>query len=540
MTDAPTGHTPPSHVTLRDVVDPSAPAGRDAWQQPKAAGVPDVTANRILPASYDGQIVLATNTSRFDGSGAGQSASFLASFVGDLDTGTCKGNGREQAKTPNNNRQRVVDTVSLLGVLGDTNVDLDPRETDANARIVVPGVAYELYAIRSANPVMKRLDEDRFWENCSCRMGDLRTEGVWLGTAGLSAKDATLKYLVHLNERNQDFANFDPGARTTGVQGRTVSMWMKPAWRGNDYFGHDLFNAANPGQGWNIRHDNLLMGGVMSASTRPRNTFGRGNKHGSFWPNRGYAACNGTKQAGCSSGVPSLQLRVEDHKDRLMVSWLSYGGTGGTNVFSSPTFRVQPFRWSFVGYRARLNDLTALVDPAKKGFALSYGYLEKGTDTGGFADRDISVNRILRVFIDSARTPEGPDFDTRWHSLHRNQVILEYSDIASRRAWQFPDDDPADTRTYYQEAAWYWQDGGVGTAPDPSNTNCTRMNQPVFSINNLDESLAGSIRASPLGTQAVIDELKITKKAWSTDEIHDHHIFPKKSGLKISGNRNKK
>ena len=52
----------------------------------KGIHVPEVLANRVLPARWDGQIVLSTNTSSFDPSQTGDDDSFLASFDGDTDT----------------------------------------------------------------------------------------------------------------------------------------------------------------------------------------------------------------------------------------------------------------------------------------------------------------------------------------------------------------------------------------------------------------------------------------------------------------------
>ncbi|MEI6236853.1 MAG: hypothetical protein WCT04_27655, partial [Planctomycetota bacterium] len=113
-----------------DVVDRTTQTGRDCFGVDKQnANMPDSVANLTLPAQYDGQIVLATNTL----DSTGDNTTFLASFNGDLDTDTAKGNGREQAKTPGNKQYRVVDTIGLLGALNDTQIDFDPVTGDSNS-----------------------------------------------------------------------------------------------------------------------------------------------------------------------------------------------------------------------------------------------------------------------------------------------------------------------------------------------------------------------------------------------------------------------
>ncbi len=64
-----------------------------------------------MPANYDGQIVLATNTAAFD-PGA-DADTFLASFNGDLDTGHRQ---RQRSRIGQDaiSSKRVVDTVGLL------------------------------------------------------------------------------------------------------------------------------------------------------------------------------------------------------------------------------------------------------------------------------------------------------------------------------------------------------------------------------------------------------------------------------------------
>ena len=275
----------------REVVDSATGLGagqkRDAFRRAQPVTEPDVLANGLLPARYDGQLVLATNTSGYDPSQSGDRDTFLASFNGDLDTDTSQGNGREQAKTPADARTRVVDTVGLLGRLNDTEIDVDPGLPDGEGRggpdNRFPKMEYVNYGADWQGSVRRRwgahspfvcinrfLDEFQlnekagYWNNVSVRSGDLRPEGVFLGGAGVSGKDATLKYLFDndedgdgvesgvlsnldpcdygANRVEQARRNFDPGS----PEGNVVTMWFKPAWHHHDNRHHEFFNASNP------------------------------------------------------------------------------------------------------------------------------------------------------------------------------------------------------------------------------------------------------------------------------------------------------
>ncbi len=127
-----------------------------------------------------------------DYSNAADSVTFLASFNGDLDTDICKGNGREMAKAPNDRRTRVVDTISLLGVLNDTQIDFDPRENDNNFNKMIPTASWNFFATDDpSGQLFGPLNPQNYWDNVTVRQGDLRAEGVWLGYPGASGKDAT-------------------------------------------------------------------------------------------------------------------------------------------------------------------------------------------------------------------------------------------------------------------------------------------------------------------------------------------------------------
>ena len=228
-----------------DVVDKTARNGRNVWGIPKARGQPDTIANHVMPASFDGQIVLATNTTRFS-EGGEERNTFLASFNGDLDTDTCVGNGREQAKSPGDRTTRVLDTCSILGVLNDT----DERHVDYDMQDGSQGKYATFPFTSNANVIqnLKPLHANLYTDNVTMRQGDLRPEGVWLGYVGVSGNEGTIKYLMDLKDGGRK--NFDPDNSATPNDGATVCMWAKPNWYGDDKREHEFFSAnTNPGYG---------------------------------------------------------------------------------------------------------------------------------------------------------------------------------------------------------------------------------------------------------------------------------------------------
>ncbi|MEI6236714.1 MAG: hypothetical protein WCT04_26955, partial [Planctomycetota bacterium] len=257
-------------LTNKECVDPGGKMRDGFGAEKKDPSTPDVVANRVLPALYDGQIALSTNTLGFDPSDAGDKDTFLASFAGDLDTDTCKGNGREQAKmphTPNNDgyKYRVVDTCGLLGLMNDTLVDIDtslpakpagfdwtissrgwngwtPPPTSSRPSVFRFNVLS--YCLEGLNPV-------NYWENVTLRQGDLRSDGVYLSGPGVSGNEATLKYCfgdgittaTDTETPGNAKLNFNPASS----DGNLITMWMKSTWHHNDHHTHPLFDATNPG-----------------------------------------------------------------------------------------------------------------------------------------------------------------------------------------------------------------------------------------------------------------------------------------------------
>jgi hypothetical protein len=441
---------------ITDLVDPGASQGRDAWGVAKTAGVPDIVANRVLPAAYDGQIVLATNTASYDTGGA-DSNTFLASFNGDLDTDTSAGNGREQAKTPPNRNYRVLDTIGLLGRLDDEEIDFDPKEPGPKNAI------YDIFVVTSTNKVMRALDKNSYWENVTCRAGDLRNDGVFLGSVGVSGKDATIKYLV---KQNWPIATSKAG---------TVCMWMKPNWHCTDGQEHEFFNANGLGDGFSTRGNYFRKDGKFSGVMR--------------------AAAGGT--GGGGYGINDIFMHTEDKADMDMIAGL-HGGIRGvpSNVRESPSYRTQPFRWSMTGmcFGYKISEqfwpwATPTHDDSND---------DRGRwDDGGGSDpraNDV-IKNIFHPFIDTARRPEGANFSPEYHWMKTNRQIMDVTDIGV-------------TASITQEAAWPWADGGT-------------TNQWIFGANNLNKAPDRWLyRSSPVdGTQAVIDELKLSSVKWDTNRI---------------------
>ncbi|HYG73612.1 MAG TPA: hypothetical protein VEK08_01165 [Planctomycetota bacterium] len=406
----PLNYTLAVNGAYKDVVD-SNPYGTDAFGKPKSINggraIPDAVANRILPAQYDGQIALATNTSSYT---AADSDTFLASFNGDLDTDTCEGNGREQAKTPKDRGIRNVDTIGLLGRLNDTEEDFDPTPIK------------DIYAIKADSAALLPLKNTNYSENVNCRMGDLRPDGVYLGNVGLSVKDASLKYNYHVS--GTDYKNYDPRV------GATISMWFKPNWHVQDGREHEFFNAGSLGDGYGARYNQLTKFGRYSG-----------------------ACTHNTWSGGTLFSENCLTMATEDTNDSDFKTYI-HGGTwnppSNPKYRESPSYRTQPFRWGFVGGTFRYK----FSVPGHPGGQISRGYSEPRTNADGSTD-PINVEVLkndVRPFISTARNPEGPDWSARY-------------------MYSFSEDDLKDTTlgknddgTVVQPAANSWQQGANTTA----------------------------------------------------------------------------
>src|SRR5262249_47185225 len=148
-----------------------------------------------------GQIVLATNTASYN---AGDGDIFLASFDGDCDTGKSKGNGAQIAYMPDKPQFRCIDTVDILGMLGTKVVapiqKVDPAPVH-NAVFGISGGAWETpdaTSMAESDPCPNGPNPQNcpYYEGVTVTKGELRSEGVWVGGCGVSARDGTMKWGV--------------------------------------------------------------------------------------------------------------------------------------------------------------------------------------------------------------------------------------------------------------------------------------------------------------------------------------------------------
>ena len=330
---------------------------RDAWGNAKDVTVPDVVANRVLPAGYDGQLLLATNTLGFDSmnnydpvNDNGDGDTFLASFNGDLDTDTSQYNGREQAKVPwtdssDGDRYRVCQATGLLGTLNSSLIGYDPglgKDASGNDRAT--------FMFQTINNALKPLNLNYYWNNATCKMGDLRSDGVYLKGAGLSGRNATLQISFRTEEGE---------LRSRLEYGTCISMWMKPAWHEDDGVHHEFFNASNPGAF-----------AVNDGSELPTSPYFL-CKPGTVWPSDlswGYDDAQGggawwqgdnkDNDLFCTYGADMSfgNWGGPDYNHIGSFSAALHGGTSSVPkarqaVRESPSYRVQPFRWHYIGMR---------------------------------------------------------------------------------------------------------------------------------------------------------------------------------------------
>ena len=491
--------------SLADVVDADT-LGHDAFRRSKSASgsaaaseVPDVIANKVLPAQYDGQIVLASNTSIFDP--AGDQDSFLASFNGDLDTDTSLGNGREQAKSPTDSTVRVVDTIGLLGRLNDTEVDVDPQHYDV---YIVSSSAAAMQALpQQSADIITGATENAYWNNLSIRMGDLRNEGAYLGSTGTSLKDGTLKYLYGSCIAPQNgnmfntvppasqLQNYDPG----NLNGCTLSLWFKPSWHATDNREHEFFDGGTLGDTSTGKYNHLYKSGRFSFS-KPNGVSG-GDGSSQFERNN------------------DLFFGTERFDDGDLLTYL-HGGTNRVNpaylpsvnkpnqTVQTPEYETQPFRWSFTGAVWQYN-VAPPADPAPY-METHYGFFQPP----GNVEKPPAPNLVSAFtktmghpFISTQLNPEGPEWksDYYWLDLWAPTLTTGMSGSSLRG----------------QPAAYT-------TAPINAQAPNPKHQLGCFTINNVNEARAPAIswvyRSTPLdGTYAVVDELKLSKKKWTSDRI---------------------
>ncbi|MCY3021073.1 MAG: hypothetical protein NTW87_18825 [Planctomycetota bacterium] len=451
-----------------------------------AIDVPDVIANHIQPARYDGQIVLATNTSAYDPSSDGDADTFLATYDGDLDTATCAGNGREQAKTPRDCKVRVVDTLGLLGALNDTNRDMDPGLP------LVGGQQRWVYNFVGLNAALQALQEgpdpDRpyYWNNVTLRMGDLRTDGVYLTGPGVAGNDATLKYLFGPNKEN-----FQPDSK----EGNCITMWAKPVWPHDDYRHHEFFNASNDGS-WNVARGCYIHKYGQYTWCLADDNIGIGHSGNRTKINDLFCFWERDNAAG----------NCDDYDYGSMI----HGGYAYVNAKTcpdeSPGYRVQPFRWHFLG--CRQNYRSVMIDGEGDGPRGHWVPV-----AGDYQNpKNMTLTRYhLRPFIDTQLHPEG---ESTWKpnlfwSFRTTPVGgLTHCEIGDPGS-------PNASGAMGQDVKWEWADpvGQVNGLKCFGMNNLNYGNIPWQNATTDPHQVIWHYRHMPDdGTYAVIDELKISSK----------------------------
>jgi len=470
----------------QEVVDSGVGGGRkrNVFALPVDINQPDVVANRVQPAVYDGQITLATNTSGYDPNT--DKDTFLASFDGDLDTADCAGNGHEQAKYPHidtgpyakkGSQFRVVGTSSLLGIMNDTLIATDPG---------LPGNRLVYYFV-SLNAGLTGLDPNFYYNNVTVRRGDLRTDGAYLSNPGVSGNSGTLKYLFGANKEN-----FQTGSQ----DGNCVSMWIKPTWDQGDFRTHELFNASNPGTqlrwsrglyfyktGQYVFSFNDLNPGAGHSANRYRT-----NDLSVFWEADGIGTADFDFGGYLYGGY----------------DWVTHPAAPAQQ--ESPAYRIQPFRWSFTGFRR--NVYSQSLAPQTPGGPT--GHLRQEPSRADYKSQGnlSTIQSHIRPFVDTQLNMEGqktwkPDFFWCFRSYGSGIEKSQPAQVGNQGALNA-------FGSTGQDVKWDWADpAGV--------TN----NAKVFSINNLNYGgMSPSLndvyyhyRYMPDdGTFAVIDELKISSR----------------------------
>jgi len=564
----------PNSRELVDEASWSPSKKRDAWGNPVDMNVPLIVANHVLAAGYDGQIVLATNTLRFDKSSyatdpTGDCDTFLASFNGDLDTETCLGNGHELAKSPLDCKVQVMDRIGLLGALNDTQIDNDPglaNPAGSAGALAKPDLAYtdkplDLFPYQSIRAALRGLKVSYYWNNVSCRQGDLRADGCYVGGPGIAGNDGVFRYecgsdssippgspiLAPVYDRQNMNLNGKGAIRAVGedygnrgtagaVEGWLISTWTKTTWHHNDNRGHEFFNATQPGWNdagiraeafWWRKHGGPQYAAMEDGSYNPAEdgtwgTSGCGNRINDFgifgehiqdggdWSEPDYNTC----LHGGMSGVYPTRMDSKDAAYRP----------------ESPSYYIQPFRWHFIGARLFVKqDFASCTNSATfSGATGKSGYLKRG----GWAANDtvwVSQN-LMRPFVDTERWNDGPNYDFKGKYWCSQQVqgssgFKAYQDKG--RAGPM-----AGRADGGQPVRWSWASPGGETALDGDKT----YNHPIFGVNNCNPGRGypgsgdfpsiyrGSVEE---GTYAVIDEYKISRKEtvlrnppdWDNDRI---------------------
>ncbi|HYG73951.1 MAG TPA: hypothetical protein VEK08_03005 [Planctomycetota bacterium] len=449
---------------------------RNAWGQPVDINMPLVVANNVLPAAWDGQIVLATNTLRYESEKSnpnGDCDTFLASFNGDLDTATCQGNGHEQAKSPLDCKVQSLDSFGVLGAINDNQFDADPGLAGSPAynskgTHVKPDLPpytqspLEIYRFKTALNALRGLDPRFYWNNCTARQGDLRAEGVFVGGPGVAGNDGVMKYLCGVSDgkpsddpsnyftqnfglngkdgvrvRGEDWNNQGKKGKTEGV---LITMWAKTQWRHNDGRTHEFFDCSTPGYGTHgIRAEAFFLRkqGYAQYAVSEFHSKGSGvitstdDMRIGDDPTWGVSGGGNRVDDLCWVSEPE-QNGMADWSDSDFVLML-YGGTSGVpqerldpghSAYKpeSPAYRLQPFRWHHLGMRIQLqDDFSKATNPGDTTrptqHAFKSGFWRWNEDAGktGYEDNNarwVSQN-LFRPFVDSERFSDGVNYEDK-------------------------------------------------------------------------------------------------------------------------------
>ncbi|HEY3324419.1 MAG TPA: hypothetical protein VGP72_28465 [Planctomycetota bacterium] len=517
--------------------------------------VPDVLANLVLPARYDGQIVLATNTSGYDNSDGGDKDTFLATFDGDLDTADCEGNGREQAKWPysampdgagsytytgKGYERRCVPCIGLLGRINDEFVASDPGlplcdgKTPYNdyasqdrVRWVYPffGLSAALMPLKLGNDS----EQPAYWNNVTLSMGALRTDGAYLSAPGVSGNTATLKYTFSANGSSHTKLNFQPDS----PDGNCVTMWAKTAWHHDDAHNHEFFNPGNES----------LVGQCAGGWFQKMGQYKWTAAIGSTMLN-GTIISGGIGHCGNRFELNDLFTLMPYQNGSGYGSGIHGGYAGVLSTAPKPEtagYYVQPFRWSFLGYRSHYLTKAPMTEPTAIG---PKGHLVHVADWQNSSNYEIP-RYYVRPFIDNALYPESKE---NWDNGNDSLAVRLRWSHHGFQGWNGNEAPGTSTPTQglapntvgdalgtgpnpqadsggfrYGEgqfAKWTWADPYGAFAPDRTfgmnnlNNGNPVYNQPFDRTNPAGScALNWHYRQMPEdGTYAVIDELKISSR----------------------------
>jgi len=317
-----------------------------------------------------------------------------------------------------------IDKTGLLGALNDVELDNDPgvRGDSAGTAPVVTDLPPfpanppasqappRIWRFNVAMDALRGLNSLFYWNNCSLRQGKLRSDGAYVGAPGMSGNDGVLKYLCGDddpgNYSRQNFSLNGKGAtRAQGesskgdsgqTQGVLITMWAKTSWHHDDGIRSQAFYFRKQGR---VQAAVCESGsGTSAAGQTPYETM---------WTTSG---------SGDRSSDLSLVMEPEvaggDWSETDSPLYL-HGGTAGVpsvrrNRYipqtsppqpnpqyrpESTAYRIQPFRWQYVGarlYFQRNRSASHNAEPEGSNFWNPSVYAVKS----GFWNPNL-VNRIL-------------------------------------------------------------------------------------------------------------------------------------------------